>query len=181
MKIVVTGSRHWAYPQVVQAALDTAAADTPPWGVTILHGANEGGADAIADGHARARGWVVRPFPGVGRKGLLARNRAMIRERPDLLLAFVAADSVGTWHTITVAQDAGITIRAYGPPATRGDARMCREAAAALTRNRGWADNSRRALALALSGVEEGHGTQPGLLAAAEDILASTSAAGKQP
>ena len=176
MKILVTGSRRWPWPDVVRDALDAAVGGLPADQVTILHGANPGGADAHADTYAQEQGWEVRRFPGRDRASLLARNRAMIGNNPDVVLAFVTEDSRGTWHTITLAQEAGLLVRAFGEPATEPDVRVCRDAAYRLTGGGGWANPTRRALALTLSAVETGKPIPPGLLDAAMQITRTESA-----
>lgn len=171
-RVMVTGSRRWAHPSILESALEHAAM-TCGGQLVVVHGANRGGADAQADAHARSRGWIVERFPPKTwtREDLLGRNRAMVASNPDLVLAFVSRDSRGTWHAANAALAAGIPVQFYGDPLTEAEVDLCRRAAVVLRRG---TDRSRQhqALCLALAGATVGCTRSPALVPAAMEIRA---------
>lgn len=116
MTVLICGSRSWDDPEAIAAELDRLPADT-----TIVHGGCPTGADAMADGLARARGLAVRVFPADwrthGPNAGPIRNNQMLREgHPDLVLAF-ARDlerSTGTRHMVNQARRARVATRVIG-------------------------------------------------------------------
>lgn len=189
--IMVTGSRDWSDEASVFAALDEAAHTAGGavgvgsvavsggeelrarvGDVTVLHGANRGGADAMAARWVTARGQQVRPFPPRTwtAKDLLARNLAMVAARPDVVLAFVGRGSRGTWHAANAALRAGLVVTFIGEPLTEPDVARCRAAATALAN--GPFTSKRQALWVALANARVGSTGSPGLVAAAGEILA---------
>ena len=120
-RVLVTGSRYWPAPQVVHDALDEAFSYAPRRPFVLVHGACRHGADE----HARL--WAVaaavtcavieEPHPAdwfrLGNSAGPARNREMVAAGADLCLAFPLPNSVGTQHTIRLAERAGIPVRRY--------------------------------------------------------------------
>jgi hypothetical protein len=86
MKVVVTGDRHWIHFETVFNVISDL-----PHNVTIIHG-DCSGADRLAEKVAEMLGFQVKRFPADWKKhGLAAgpiRNREMLQENPDLVLAF---------------------------------------------------------------------------------------------
>lgn len=111
MRVLVTGSRSWPSPQVVFDALDALAPDV------VIHGGCPTGADAFAEQ------WCIRTgtpqdvhmaeWDRHGRRAGYLRNAAMIREQPDLTVAFFHGESKGTRMTVKLALDAGIEVKSY--------------------------------------------------------------------
>jgi hypothetical protein len=170
-RAMVTGSRDWTSRNTVFAALANAefSLRSP---IEVLHGGLDRGADAFASQWCRETGTSQRnywPSGVVNRDSLLARNIAMVNDAPDLVLAFFAPTSRGTWHAVTAALEAGIPVRWFVQDGlTRADIKKCRSAAAALVSNGGWRSPGRRALALWLNGLIVGYSRPPGL----DDVLA---------
>jgi hypothetical protein len=99
-RAMVTGSRDWTSRNTVFAALANAefSLRSP---IEVLHGGLDRGADAFASQWCRETGTSQRnywPSGVVNRDSLLARNIAMVNDAPDLVLAFFAPTSRGTWH-----------------------------------------------------------------------------------
>lgn len=163
--VVVTGSRDWVAGFLVADKLSRARLRLGE--ITVLHGGLGRGADRFAAGWCLDHGVAHESFwpdPPVTREKLLARNAAMIDRRPDLVLAFVTPTSRGTWHTVTLAMQAGIEVQAtHSHVATAEFVARSRRAAAALVAHGGWRVARRRSLALLLNGVCVGDPIPPGL------------------
>ena len=96
----------------------------------------------------------------------------MLAAGPDLLVAFAAPDSVGTWHTITLAMEAGLRVVAIGTHvATTDFAHRAHLAAGRLVANGGWKSARRRALAVAFAAVKPGDPVPPGWHDAVDEAL----------
>lgn len=110
MKILACGDRFWNDKEKIRARLSVL-----PQGTEIIHGAARG-ADSIAGMLARALGFSVRAFPADWNKhGKAAgpiRNRLMLDQKPDLVIAFHSnlAESRGTKDTVEEAKRRGITV-----------------------------------------------------------------------
>lgn len=117
-RVLVTGSRTWTDGRIIaRAFLGLLDLGEP---ITIVHGACERGADALAHERAHPLGFGVERHPADWKKhGHAAgpiRNREMVAtldpER-DLVLAFWDGASKGTLGTIKLARDRGVTVRVY--------------------------------------------------------------------
>ncbi len=107
--VLVHGSRARTGHDPIRAAIAALAS-----GSTLLAG-GAAGADRIAEQLARARGdlevRVARAdWARHGRRAGVLRNLAMLCQRPDRVLAFHAANSAGTAHTIREARRRGIPV-----------------------------------------------------------------------
>lgn len=117
LRILVTGSRHWTDRGLVESALDAQVrayglADQPSR-VTLVHGAAPG-ADTLADGVARERGWTVHEYPAdwsrYGRDAGPIRNAHMVSLGADTCIGFPLPDSRGTWDCMSKADGASIPV-----------------------------------------------------------------------
>jgi SLOG family YspA-like protein len=111
MKVLVTGSRDWSAQWVIRERLKEAQP------TTVVEG-GQTGADRIAREIATADGVdVVTYWANWKRHGKAAgpiRNQKMLlRERPDLVLAFPLPSSRGTWDMVKQAKAAGIQVKAF--------------------------------------------------------------------
>jgi hypothetical protein len=109
MKVIVTGGRDYRNSTHLFRVLDQLHSEKP---ITLLiHGAARG-ADALADDWARMRGVPLAPFPAdwdnYGRSAGAVRNREMLKEEPDLVVAF--AGGKGTADMIKAARKAGVKV-----------------------------------------------------------------------
>lgn len=107
MRVLICGSRDWDEVHPIRRALIQL-----PQTAEIIHGAAPG-ADTIAGLLAEGFGFKVRAFPADwsrGAKGGPERNRRMLDEEPDLVIAFLkdATKSPGTRNTIAEAKRRGI-------------------------------------------------------------------------
>lgn len=81
---------------------------------TIIEG-GANGADAMAARYAAHCGWLLETFPADwkthGRAAGPIRNKQMLVEgKPELVIAFLAANSKGTANMIKQAKEAGIPV-----------------------------------------------------------------------
>jgi hypothetical protein len=109
MKVLICGSRHWDKRGTIHNALFGFPKDT-----IIIHGAAPG-ADTHADHVAKQLGLTVIPFPAdwsLGRKAGPIRNQQMLKENPDLIIAFHSNihSSKGTLHMMTIARNKGVPV-----------------------------------------------------------------------
>ena len=112
VKVLVCGSRDYSDRETLFRVLDKLAAVVEV--TTIIEGGATG-ADTLAYDWARARGVACQTFPANrkahGKAAGALRNRQMLDEgKPDLVVAFPAASSVGTFHMIKIADEAGVTV-----------------------------------------------------------------------
>ena len=121
MRVLVTGSRDWPYPSVVESELNRVLANLPMTEtLTVVEGACPTGADAFA------YQWVFKALKAGGpvkserhpadwaKHGKAAgpiRNQEMIDLGADLCLAFWHNASRGTHNCYTRASVAGIPVR----------------------------------------------------------------------
>jgi len=112
MKILCCGSRYWLnYQYVLDTLTEFKDQDT-----TIIHGACRG-ADRMSGRAARELGFRIVEFPAdwatYGRAGGPIRNRVMLDQEPDLVIAFHVdlSQSRGTADTVREAERRGIPVR----------------------------------------------------------------------
>jgi ABC-type sugar transport system substrate-binding protein len=109
MRVLICGDRNWTN----RARILRALAKLPP-GTEVIHGAARG-ADQIAGEEAQKLGFRVFAFPADWSKGRAAgpiRNRLMLDQKPDFVLAFhpdIKA-SKGTADTVREATRRGIKV-----------------------------------------------------------------------
>ncbi len=108
--VLVTGSRVWADAGPIRRELRR----LPP-GSIILHG-DARGADRLAAAVAAELGLDVRPRPAdwgrFGKAAGVIRNREMLAEGPDVVLAFHPNldQAKGTRHMVHIARRAGVPV-----------------------------------------------------------------------
>ena len=111
LRVLVTGSRNWTDREELYEVLD----ELRP--AVVLHGGCPTGADAMASDWCQRNGVTEDVFPaewGIhGRRAGYLRNKAMVDERPDLVVAFRLEGSRGTQMTIDLATQAGLKVRIY--------------------------------------------------------------------
>ena len=117
-RVLVTGSRDWDAPEIVEAALAWAVYQKVP--AVIVHGACRTGADAIASRWTRQHrviGLSEELHPALwgnhGRAAGPRRNAEMVRLGADICLAFIRNGSCGASHTAQLAENAGIPTRRW--------------------------------------------------------------------
>ncbi len=117
MKILVCGDRNWTDRKPIRKAL-LSISDLDVIDVVIEGGAN--GADTLAREVGKELGIIVWEFKADWRKyGRAAgpiRNRQMLDEKPDRVLAFHddLEESKGTKDTVTEARRRGIPVTVIG-------------------------------------------------------------------
>ncbi len=114
MKVLVCGDRNWADRKPIRKALLSIL----PLDLVIEGGAK--GADTLAREVAEELGIIVREFKAdwakYGRAAGPIRNRQMLDEKPDRVLAFHdnLEESKGTKDTVTEARRRGIPVSVIG-------------------------------------------------------------------
>ena len=109
MKILVTGDRKWSDPEAVERHLKQ-------FGATSVIEGEAPGADTHARIAAQKNGWELFSFPADwnlhGRAAGPIRNRRMLAEKPDLVLAFHddLSKSVGTRDCVVCARQMGYPV-----------------------------------------------------------------------
>ena len=126
MKVIVFGSRSWAYPGIIWRRFR----QFPP-GTVIVHGASRGGgADLHADEIGKAQGLTVIPVPvndvdrhlakakGRPRMAPILRNIRMCDEHPDaeLAIGFWDGRSPGSKHMKGECERRGIPVEIIRTP-----------------------------------------------------------------
>jgi hypothetical protein len=110
-RVLVCGSRDWQDIHAIRMRL----VKLPP-SSEILHG-DAPGADTIAKWLAEDFGFTVRAFPADWKTHDKAagpiRNRLMLDENPDLVIAFHRNGSRGTADTIAEARRRGIEVEVH--------------------------------------------------------------------
>lgn len=110
MKVLVCGDRNWNHAGLILDRLGKL-----PAGAIILEG-GANGADTLARHAAERLGFAVMEFPADwdkhGRAAGPIRNRQMLDEKPDLVIAFHSnlAASRGTADTVREAKRRGIPV-----------------------------------------------------------------------
>lgn len=110
--ILVTGSRDWTDRTTLHNALVAQwFAAGRPEKVVVIHG-NARGADKMAGSMARSLGFDVRryfaPWKSKRRSAGPIRNAWMVKQKPDVCLAFIKDASPGATGCAKLAEDAGI-------------------------------------------------------------------------
>ena len=108
MKVLVSGSRDYQEVETIYYELDKLKPSA------IIQGGARG-ADEIAAGYAIDHGLpnieVKANWTILGRAAGSIRNKWMLDFcDPDLVLAFPLEKSVGTWHMVNIAKQAGIPV-----------------------------------------------------------------------
>jgi hypothetical protein len=109
MRVLVIGGRDFDDPELLNEALDRLHRER---GVTALIHGDARGADRLAGEWATANGIPVETHPAdwkrCGRGAGPMRNRSMLDERPDLLVAFPGGK--GTADMVRRARKAGLDV-----------------------------------------------------------------------
>jgi hypothetical protein len=117
VRVIVTGSRRWTNPALIEAALDRIA---PIYGdrLVIVHGAARG-ADTIARAWAIRNGIRHEPHPAKwnehrgqlgGNPAGVIRNQEMVDAGAHLVIAFPLAGGRGTQDCMARAEQAHIPV-----------------------------------------------------------------------
>lgn len=114
MKVLVCGSRGFTAQRTIRDRIYEL-----PAGTTVIHGGARG-ADTYADTYARRARLEVEVFKADwkrhhGGAGAI-RNRQMLNEKPDLVIAFWDGQSRGTKDTIDEAKRRGIPVEIISQP-----------------------------------------------------------------
>lgn len=121
-RVLVTGSRYWPNPQTVHNALDDAYLNATSRPFIVVHGDCRTGADRYAHLWAVAAAAtcnvIEEPYPAdwngpLGKAAGPERNRQMVDDGADLCLAFLLPNSIGTRHTMRLAETAGIPVKRF--------------------------------------------------------------------
>lgn len=106
MKVIVSGSRKCYTPEIVKNRLSM----LPKEELVVVHGAARG-VDSIAQEWCIENNVLAVPYPAnwgkYGRAAGPIRNREMLKENPDLVIAFPCPESKGTRDMINAAKEAG--------------------------------------------------------------------------
>jgi len=109
MKVLISGSRKCETPSVVIERLEK----LPKNDLLIIHGSARG-VDSIAQTWCVEKSINVTTYPAdwnkYGRAAGPIRNREMLKENPDLVIAFPCPNSKGTRDMIEAAKSAGFTV-----------------------------------------------------------------------
>lgn len=120
-RVLVTGSRNWTDPTVIEEKLDFEARRAWQSGLSmvVVHGDCPNGADKIADDWAKARkatGWPieVEAYPAawstLGPKAGPIRNRYMVSKGAAVVLAFILDQSSGATGCVKEARTAELLL-----------------------------------------------------------------------
>jgi len=114
MKILVTGSRSWSDVDVIHQVLRRlaqVAVDLDEVPILIV-GGNPSGADAIAEEFWRRSPYPLDVHPAdwrrYGNRAGYIRNAEMVKEGPDVCVAFCKDGSKGTTMCAELAETAGV-------------------------------------------------------------------------
>lgn len=114
MKILICGDRYWDDKVTILTKMESLAKDT-----LVIHGGARG-ADTLADECAHELGLPVTPFPAdwqrFGKKAGPLRNRQMLDQKPDLVIAFHKnlQSSKGTKDCVNEARKRSIPVKIIG-------------------------------------------------------------------
>ena len=116
-RVLVTGSRTWPNPVLIERYLDILYSKvltviTRCDDMLLIHGDCLTGGDAFADAWAIESGVKVRRYPAqwetYGKSAGFKRNRYMVRRGADICVAFIHNNSRGASDCFRLARDAGI-------------------------------------------------------------------------
>lgn len=109
MRVLVCGGRDYADWDSLRDTLDRLHVETPI--ALVIHGAARG-ADSLADEWAKSRGVPRLPRPAkwkeLGKPAGPIRNAEMLKDRPDLVVAFLGG--AGTADMVRKAEAAGVLV-----------------------------------------------------------------------
>ena len=114
MLILICGDRNWTDRTAIARELRR----FNPMADTIIHGAARG-ADSLVGYLAKTMGFAVRSYPAqwdtYGRAAGPIRNKLMLDQDPDLVLAFHPdiTQSKGTGNMVKIAQAKGTTVEVF--------------------------------------------------------------------
>lgn len=113
-RVLITGSREWPYPTVIENVLDDLWNEIGPY--ILVHGAARG-ADTIGSEHHE---WNMRPteahpanWTKYGKRAGYIRNATMVERGADICVAFIYEESRGATMCANLAEKAGIETRRY--------------------------------------------------------------------
>lgn len=116
-RLLVSGSREWDQPEIIQMVLTQAWIEHGD-DLVIVHGDCPRGADRIARDWARREGVADEPHPADWNKhGKAAghiRNKEMVDTKPDVGIFFIRGESRGTRGCLRLTKEAGIPYVTYG-------------------------------------------------------------------
>src|SRR5258706_16173814 len=116
MKVLVCGDRNWSDSYAVSRELDALKTAYPD--LVIIEGCARG-ADSMAEDWAAYHGVETHHHPAdwekFGKAAGPIRNREMLTEKPDFVIAFHSnlPMSKGTKHMVNIARRAGIPTEVY--------------------------------------------------------------------
>ena len=117
MRLLITGGRNFDDRDLMWSTLDRLHAE---YQFTLLIHGDARGTDRLAGAWAQERGIAALVCPAdrkrYGRAAGPKRNRQMLAEKPDLVVAF-PGDS-GTRHMVLIADEVGVKVIVVEPPAT---------------------------------------------------------------
>ena len=116
MLVLICGDRNWTDKQAIEREFIQHGLD--PSRDTIMHG-RASGADTLAGNIGKERGFPVRSYPAQwhihGRAAGPIRNKLMLDQNPDLVLAFHPdiTKSKGTGHMVRIARAKGVETEVF--------------------------------------------------------------------
>ena len=120
MRVLITGGRNFNDRALMWSTLDRLHAEHH---FTLLIHSDARGADRLADEWAHERGIQVLNCPAdrrrYGRAAGPKRNRQMLDERPDLVVAFPGESD--TQHMVIIAEEAGVKVIVVEAENANGD------------------------------------------------------------
>ena len=112
MKVLICGSRHFYDWRLLEQTFYEFRKEN---NVTEIITGEAAGADSLGKQYAIYESIPYRGFPANwelhGKKAGPIRNRSMVEERPDMVLAFLAEGSKGTENMIEQATQAGVPVK----------------------------------------------------------------------
>jgi hypothetical protein len=122
MNILITGTRHPLVAESVRVIMNAIDANVPMSRYHLLIHGDAKGVDTFVAQQAVEWGWDVCAHPAdwtaYGKAAGPMRNQAMLNHHRDinLVLAFPASDSRGTWDMVERAVKARLNVRVYPLP-----------------------------------------------------------------
>lgn len=114
MRILVCGSRHFNDYERLKKEVLNALPVGDYLDATIISG-HAKGADSLGERLAKDMGWKCEIYPALweilGKRAGPVRNAQMLSQgKPELVIAFLAEDSVGTKNMIDQSRKAGVKV-----------------------------------------------------------------------